>query len=314
MFEPNWHPSSDIQTENIGIHTTIGQYCVIFPDAKIGSGCRISAHVMIENNVLVGDNVIIGSGVKIMPGVCIEDNVVIGVNTSCGSNFSTNPLDHEISLVRTVIRAGALVGSNVTIQPGIEIARGAEIESGSVVVSSVPDNAIVSGSPARIVGYTRTWKEAVIEKASWTQDRTPPLLDNTSVRGVTIHRFPIVPDMRGSLTVGEFDRQIPFIPYRYFMVFNVPSKETRGEHAHLACHQFLICLRGSCAVLADDGVNRIEVLLDSLDKGVYLPPMIWGVQYKYSEDAVLLVFASHHYDPNDYIRDYSQFLSMVGNK
>jgi hypothetical protein len=64
-------------------------------------------------------------------------------------------------------------------------------------------------------------------------------------------------------------------------------------------------------VLLDDGVNRTEVLLDSPDKGVYLPPMAWGVQYKYSVDAVLLVFASHHYDESDYIRDYFKFCEEI---
>jgi hypothetical protein len=95
------------------------------------------------------------------------------------------------------------------------------------------------------------------------------------------------------------------------MVFDVPSKETRGEHAHLSCEQFLICVRGSCRLLADDGIDRAEILLDSPDSGVYLPAMTWGVQYKYSEDAVLLVFASHYYDASDYIRDYSDFLKLV---
>ena len=73
----------------------------------------------------------------------------------------------------------------------------------------------------------------------------------------------------------------------------------------------LICVRGSCSVLADDGVNRTEVLLDSPDKGIYLPPMIWRVHYKYSADAVLLVFASHYYDAADYIRNYSEYLEEV---
>jgi len=58
-------------------------------------------------------------------------------------------------------------------------------------------------------------------------------------------------------------------------------------------------------------VTRTEVLLDSPDKGIYLPPMVWGVQYKYSDDAMLLVFASHHYDAADYIRNYSEFLEAV---
>ena len=66
-----------------------------------------------------------------------------------------------------------------------------------------------------------------------------------------------------------------------------------------------------CSVLVDDGENRIETVLNSPDLGVHLSPMVWGVQYKYSEDAVLLVFASHHYDSADYIRDYSDFIEEV---
>jgi UDP-2-acetamido-3-amino-2,3-dideoxy-glucuronate N-acetyltransferase len=143
---------------------------------------------------------------------------------------------------------------------------------------------------------------------------TTPVVGVTSTRveGVNLHRMPRVPDIRGSLTVGEFDRSIPFAAKRYFMVFDVPSVETRGEHAHRECHQFLICVRGSCAVVADDGSNRQEFLLDRPDVGIHLPPMVWGIQYKYSADAVLLVFASHYYDGADYIRDYLEFRQLAG--
>jgi dTDP-4-dehydrorhamnose 3,5-epimerase-like enzyme len=121
----------------------------------------------------------------------------------------------------------------------------------------------------------------------------------------------VVPDLRGNLTVGEFARDIPFVPERYFMVFGVPNREVRGEHAHRECHQFLICVRGSCSVVADDGERRVEVLLDAPEKGLYLPPMTWGIQYKYTSEAVLLVFASHYYNAADYIRDYAQYLKSV---
>jgi dTDP-4-dehydrorhamnose 3,5-epimerase-like enzyme len=135
--------------------------------------------------------------------------------------------------------------------------------------------------------------------------------EHTDVRGVTFHTFPVIPDLRGSLTVGEFERQIPFTPRRYFMVFSVPNREIRGEHAHITCHEFLLCVRGSCSVVADDGVRRVEVTLDAPNRGIHLPPMTWVVLYKYSSDALLLVFASHYYDPADYIRDYSDFLRLV---
>ena len=127
-----------------------------------------------------------------------------------------------------------------------------------------------------------------------------------------MHNMPRVVDIRGNLTVGEFNRTVPFPAKRYFIVFDVPSAETRGEHAHRECHQFLICVRGSCAVVADDGVHRQEFFLDKPDLGLHLSPMVWGIQYKYSADAVLLVFASHHYDNADYIRDYSEFRQLVG--
>ena len=95
-------------------------------------------------------------------------------------------------------------------------------------------------------------------------------------------------------------------------MFDVPSVETRGEHAHKACHQFLVCVRGSVNVVADDGRDRQEYVLDRPEKGLHLPPMVWGIQYKYSPDAVLLVFASHYYDADDYIRDYEEFRRLAG--
>jgi len=63
--------------------------------------------------------------------------------------------------------------------------------------------------------------------------------------------------------------------------------------------------------VVDDGINRAEVMLDAPNKGIYLPPLIWGIQYKYSEDAVLLVFTSDYYEADDYIRDYSEFTKIT---
>jgi hypothetical protein len=182
------------------------------------------------------------------------------------------------------------------------------IGAGAVVSKSVPDNAIVVGNPAIIVGYvgTEKWVDTAIAS-------TPKLAqsEGCKVKGVTLHHMKVVEDIRGNLTVGDFDGQIPFVPKRYFMVFGVPSAEVRGEHAHHACHQFLVCVRGACSVLTDDGVHREEFRLDNPTIGVHLSPMVWGVQYKYTPDAVLLVFASHHYDAQDYIRNYGEFLNIT---
>jgi dTDP-4-dehydrorhamnose 3,5-epimerase-like enzyme len=183
------------------------------------------------------------------------------------------------------------------------------VGAGAVVIKSVPPLAIVVGNPARIVGYV---------DAGTTQLRPPPHEAGgdgaTSVRGVTARSLTVARDMRGSLAAAEFERQVPFAVKRTFFVFDVPSRETRGEHAHKQCHQFLVCIRGSCAVVADDGHSRQEFLLNSPTLGIHLPPMVWGIQYKYSPDAVLVVFASEHYQADDYIRSYDEFRRMVGER
>ena len=70
-------------------------------------------------------------------------------------------------------------------------------------------------------------------------------------------------------------------------------------------------LRGSCAVLVDDGTEREEFSLDHPTLGIYVPPMVWATEYKHSHDSTLMVFASHSYDATDYIRDYDEFLREV---
>lgn len=133
----------------------------------------------------------------------------------------------------------------------------------------------------------------------------------TRTPGFGLIELPDIRDARGNLTVGEFGHQIPFEAKRYFMVYQVPLVEMRGEHAHRACHQFLVCARGRTSVIGDDGQRRETFVLDRPNLGFYMPPMTWGGQFNYSPDAVLLVFASHHYDPADYIRDYGEFLRLA---
>ena len=129
----------------------------------------------------------------------------------------------------------------------------------------------------------------------------------SSVAGVVIHRLTVASDPRGNLAVGNFPAEVPFVPQRFFLVYKVPAQEPRGIHAHKECSQFLVCVSGSVVVVVDDGTSREEILLDVPNKGVFVPPMIWGTQHTYSPDAVLLVFASHPYDANDYIRDYDEY-------
>jgi UDP-2-acetamido-3-amino-2,3-dideoxy-glucuronate N-acetyltransferase len=180
------------------------------------------------------------------------------------------------------------------------------VDAAAVVTKDVPPHAIVKGNPARITGYISSSSQA------HRQDFGPlDVVEGANVAGARVYHMPLVTDLRGCLSFGQYDQHLPFIPQRYFIIFSVPSKEVRGEHAHRRLHQFLICVKGSCSVVVDDGKMRSELLLDRPDVGLYAPPMIWMTQYKYSQDAVLLVLASDAYDPDDYIRDYDQFLQSV---
>ncbi|MDD2881507.1 MAG: WxcM-like domain-containing protein [Rhodoferax sp.] len=295
------HKKALCESTNVGKGTRIWAFAHVLPGAVIGCDCNLCDGVFIENDVVVGDRVTIKCGVQLWDGLQVEDDVFIGPNVTFSNDRFPRSKAYPEKYERTIVRKGASIGANATLLPGIEIGSDAMVGAGAVVTRTVPPNAIAVGNPARIVGYVGS--DAPVATA-------PALVAGVTtshVNGVTLHELPHVRDMRGSLSVGEFDRSIPFAAKRYFLVFDVPSREVRGEHAHHTCHQFLICVRGSCAVVADDGTHRCEFILDRPNLGIYLPPMTWGTQYKYSADAVLLVFASDFYNAADYIRDYGVF-------
>jgi len=303
------HTLADVQSAQIGSGTRIGQFVVVLSGAKIGQDCNICSHCLIENDVVIGDRLTVKSGVQLWDGLRVGDDVFIGPNASFANDRFPRSRQKPEKFLVTTLHDGASIGAGAVILPGLEIGRNAIVAAGAVVTRSVPPNAVVEGNPAKIVGYVDAARG---EETSMASAKATVGMSATRVNGVMLHHLPRIPDIRGNLTVGEFDRSIPFAAKRYFMVFDVPSVETRGEHAHRECHQFLICVRGSCAVVADDGINRQEFQLDRPDLGIHLPPMVWGIQYKYSADAVLLVFASHYYDSADYIRDYSEFSQAIG--
>ena len=309
MTDPFIHPLADVQSTAIGAGTRVWQFVVVLAGAKIGQNCNICSHCLIENDVVIGDRVTVKSGVQLWDGLRVGDDVFIGPNASFANDRFPRSKKTPEKFLQTMVYACASIGAGATILPGLTIGSNAMVAAGAVVTRSVPPNAIVVGNPAKIVGYVDAERNKVAADESLAAEVGA---HPTQVPGVSLHCMPRVADIRGSLTVGEFDRSIPFPVKRYFMVFDVPSMETRGEHAHRECHQFLICVRGSCAVVADDGAHRQEFLLDRPDVGVHLPPKVWGIQYKYSTDAVLLGCASHYYDSADYIRNYEEFRQLVG--
>lgn len=144
------HPLSDVQSTDIGAGTRIWQFCVVFAGAKIGTNCNICALVLIENDVEIGDNVTIKSGVQLWDGVRIEDNVMIGPNATFTNDLLPRSKE-PFQLLQTIVKAGATIGANATILPGITIGEKAMVGAGAVVTKDVPAGAVVIGNPAKIV-------------------------------------------------------------------------------------------------------------------------------------------------------------------
>lgn len=301
------HPSAIVEPgAQIGEGSRVWAFAHILPGARIGRDCNICDGVFVENDVVIGDRVTIKCGVQVWDGVRLEDEVFVGPNATFTNELFPRSNSTPDKVLSTHIRKGASIGANATVLAGIEVGTNAMLGAGAVVTHNVPPNAIVAGNPARIRGYVSATDRKVVPSQSAIEE-----VGELSVSGAKLIRLPRIVDLRGSLSFGEYDKHLPFAPKRYFVIFGVPSVEVRGEHAHRAQHQYLVCLQGSCAVVLDDGRNRDEVILDQPDIGLHIPPMIWAIEYKFTRDAVLLVLASDIYDADDYIRSYGEYRGAV---
>lgn len=128
---------------------------------------------------------------------------------------------------------------------------------------------------------------------------------------IEIVDLPSFGDERGGLIAIESEQSIPFQIKRLYYIFGTQSGVARGFHAHYNLKQVAVCVKGSCRMILDDGHHREEVWLDSPTKGLIIGDLIWREMHDFSDDCVLLVLASEHYDEEDYIRDYDEFMSEV---
>lgn len=128
------------------------------------------------------------------------------------------------------------------------------------------------------------------------------------------YTFPPHGDERGQLVAVEAGKDIPFTVKRVYYIYDTLPGVRRGYHAHQNLEQILLCVNGSCWIHLDNGYETEEVLLDKPNEGLYISNDMWREMYDFSEDAVLLVLASQHYDEADYIRNYEDFKKMVRNK
>lgn len=309
MTEHFVHPRGLCESTQVGPRTRIWAFAHVLPGARIGSDCNICDGVFIENDVVLGDRVTVKSGVQLWDGVRLADDVFVGPNVAFANDKFPRSREYPERFPETVVESGASLGANCTILPGLRIGRRAMIGAGSVVTTDVPPFAIVTGNPARITAYVDAAGHAMPRPRAV---EPPPFGETREViPGVSLRRLRAADDLRGTLSVAEVGSDIPFEIRRFFAVYDVPSKSVRGERAHRACEQFLVCIRGSVSLVVDDGRQRAEMILDHADVGVHVQRMIWTVLYRHTDDAVMLNFASEHYDPADYIRDYDEFLQSL---
>lgn len=123
-----------------------------------------------------------------------------------------------------------------------------------------------------------------------------------------ILEFPKVADARGCLCFVEARKHVPFDIERVYFINDVPNGESRGSHAHKTLLQVIIILSGSVTVDLDDCESTKTYQLSRADQGLYLPAGYWRNMRDFTSGAVCLALTSAHYYPDDYIRDYDQYV------
>ncbi|NMH88326.1 sugar 3,4-ketoisomerase [Flavivirga algicola] len=133
-------------------------------------------------------------------------------------------------------------------------------------------------------------------------------LKNNTVYDCSVIDVSKIHNNAGNITVIENGHNIPFNVNRIYYLYDVPSGEARGGHAHYELEQFIVAASGSFDVILDDGLNRKRVSLNRPNLALHVVPGLWRELDNFSSGSICMVLASHAYDENDYIRDYSKFL------
>lgn len=126
----------------------------------------------------------------------------------------------------------------------------------------------------------------------------------------TIIELPKFLDARGNLSFAQNNTHIPFEIKRTYWLYDVPGGESRGGHAYRDTEEFVIALSGSFDVIVDDGKEKKTFHLNRSYYGLYIPKGMWREMDNFSTNSLALEFASTKYNPEDYIRDYNEFLAL----
>lgn len=292
------------QDVKIGHNTLVGDGASIREQTTIGPKCIIGRYVTINYQTNIGKNVKIMDHSWLAGKMNVEDNVFIsgGVMTSNDNNTSNligdNYIYKETDVVGPTIKKNAVIGVGAVLLPGVVVGKNSIVGAGSVVTKDVPNKSLVLGVPARLV----------------QENNKTTISDRITIKHCRLMRLPKIVDPRGNLTVVENERHIPFSIKRIFYVYEVPRNALRAGHALKSCNQILIAVSGSFDVLVDDGEDKKIFHLNRSHKALLIPAIIWREMFNFSKGAVCLVLASEYYDPNDYYREYREYIKEIDKK
>ena len=282
MSEHFVHEQGLCESKSVGEGTSVWAFAHVLPGARIGADCNICDQVFVESDVVVGDRVTVKCGVQLWDGCASRTTSSSDRTRRSPTTASRAASSIRATLRGTTIRRGASIGANATVLPGLDDRRGRD--GGSRCGRDPKTSRRTRSSSAIPRGSSAT--------STATKDAVPaapagpaaPLVRATTVEGVTLHRLAV----RRRSSRQPRRRLISATrshssPGACFMVYDVPGMEVRGEHAHRTCDQFLVCVHGQRAPSSPTtGRTARSSSSTRPTSGVYLPPMVWGIQYRYS--------------------------------
>ena len=123
--------------------------------------------------------------------------------------------------------------------------------------------------------------------------------------------FKVHGNQDGKLVALEKNEVFPFEIKRVYYIWDTVHDAIRGKHAHKNLQQVIVCVRGQCDFILDDGVEKKNVHLSNPAQGLYITNNIWREFTNFSDDCVVMVLASEKYNPDDYIHNYSEFVESI---
>ncbi len=237
-------PPTLCESRAVGPRTRVWPLARVLPGARIGADCNVCDSRFIEDDVVVGDRVTVKCGVQLWDGVRSRTTSSSAQRDLLERSRSAQPAATD-AFLRTVVKAGASIGADATILPGVTIGQGTMVGAGAVIVETVPPYAVVAGNPAHIVGYVAS------RARRGSIDRLAPRTAAAQAAEVAGRDRPS-PDVRPRMpTARQSRRRRGDAPSscrsrseRFFVVHDVSTGRSAASMRIGSCHQFLVCLRG----------------------------------------------------------------------